>query len=106
VSLEPDDGVLGETDLVRLVGVALGFCQRRVAEDGRFTVIDYRKYYPVAPGMVLIKAPGHAPDHQMVLIALQSGREILHGAMPRGISRTSARSGARRRRGLRKMCRP
>ncbi|MEI8276440.1 MAG: hypothetical protein WCG00_10640, partial [Hyphomicrobiales bacterium] len=25
-----------------------------------------------------IKAPGHSTDHQMVYIALQSGREILH----------------------------
>ena len=26
---------------------------------GQMTVIGYRQYYPVAPGMVLIKAPGH-----------------------------------------------
>ena len=44
----------------------------------RMTVIGYRQYYPVAPGMVLIKAHGHAADHQMVYVALQSGREILH----------------------------
>ena len=37
-----------------------------------------RRYYPVAPGMVLIKAPGHSPDMQMVYIRLQSGREYLH----------------------------
>lgn len=45
---------------------------------GRFIIVDYRKYYPLAPGMVLIKAAGHSPDHQMVFVALQSGREILH----------------------------
>ncbi len=44
----------------------------------RMTVIGYRQYYPVAPGMVLIKAHGHSADHQMVYVALQSGREILH----------------------------
>lgn len=44
----------------------------------RMTVVGYRQYYPVAPGMVLIKAHGHSADHQMVYIALQSGREILH----------------------------
>ena len=44
----------------------------------RLTVIGYRQYYPVAPGMVLIKAHGHSADHQMVYVALQSGREILH----------------------------
>ncbi len=44
----------------------------------RMTVIGYRQYYPVAPGMVLVKAHGHAVDHQMVYIVLHSGREILH----------------------------
>jgi len=44
----------------------------------RFIVHDYRKYYPVAPGIVLIQAPGHSVDSQMVFIALQSGRDILH----------------------------
>ena len=41
-------------------------------------IFDYGEYYPVAPGIVLIKAPGHSADHQMVFVALQSGREILH----------------------------
>lgn len=41
-------------------------------------IFAYRQYYPIAPGMVLIKAHGHSADHQMVYIALQSGREILH----------------------------
>lgn len=44
----------------------------------RLNVVGYRQYLPVAPGMVLIKAHGHSADHQMVYIALQSGREILH----------------------------
>jgi glyoxylase-like metal-dependent hydrolase (beta-lactamase superfamily II) len=44
----------------------------------RLNIFDYGQYYPVAPGIVLIKAPGHSADHQMVYIALQSGREILH----------------------------
>jgi glyoxylase-like metal-dependent hydrolase (beta-lactamase superfamily II) len=44
----------------------------------RLTVLDYRHHYPVAPGMVLIKAHGHSADHQMVYIALASGAEILH----------------------------
>ena len=44
----------------------------------RMIVVGYRQYYPVAPGMVLIKAPGHSADHQMAYIVLQSGREILH----------------------------
>jgi glyoxylase-like metal-dependent hydrolase (beta-lactamase superfamily II) len=45
---------------------------------GRFIVLDYPNYYPVAPGMVLIKAPGHSVDSQMVYVRLASGREVLH----------------------------
>jgi glyoxylase-like metal-dependent hydrolase (beta-lactamase superfamily II) len=44
----------------------------------KFNIFDYGDCYPIAPGMVLIKAAGHSVDHQMVYIALQSGREILH----------------------------
>ncbi len=44
----------------------------------KFIVLDYPKYYPVAPGMVLIQSPGHSTDSQMVYLRLQSGREILH----------------------------
>jgi glyoxylase-like metal-dependent hydrolase (beta-lactamase superfamily II) len=40
--------------------------------------MDYDRYLPIAPGVVLIKSPGHSPDSQMVYIALQSGREFLH----------------------------
>ncbi len=44
----------------------------------RFSIFNYGDYFPVAPGIVMIKAAGHSVDHQMVYIALQSGREILH----------------------------
>jgi glyoxylase-like metal-dependent hydrolase (beta-lactamase superfamily II) len=44
----------------------------------RFITLDYPRYYPVAPGVVLIRSPGHSTDSQMVYIRLQSGREILH----------------------------
>jgi len=43
----------------------------------RFVVIDYDRYYPLAPGMALIKAAGHTPGSQMVYVALESGREYL-----------------------------
>lgn len=51
----------------------------RLSDDlaKRFIVIDYDLYYPLAPGMVLIKAAGHTPGSQMVYIALESGREYL-----------------------------
>ena len=44
----------------------------------KFIVLDYPTYYPVAPGMVLVRAGGHSTDSQMVYLRLQSGREILH----------------------------
>jgi glyoxylase-like metal-dependent hydrolase (beta-lactamase superfamily II) len=42
-----------------------------------YIVVDYEDYLPVAPGLVLIKAPGHTPGHQMVYVRLDSGREYL-----------------------------
>jgi glyoxylase-like metal-dependent hydrolase (beta-lactamase superfamily II) len=44
----------------------------------QFNIFDYGLYDLIAPGMVLIRAPGHSADHQMVYIALASGAEILH----------------------------
>jgi glyoxylase-like metal-dependent hydrolase (beta-lactamase superfamily II) len=46
-------------------------------QASKFKVIDYGKYYAFAPGMVLIKAPGHTPGSQMIFVTLQSGREYL-----------------------------
>jgi glyoxylase-like metal-dependent hydrolase (beta-lactamase superfamily II) len=43
----------------------------------RYIVVDYDKYYPLAPGIALINAPGHTPGSQMVYVALESGREYL-----------------------------
>src|SRR5215475_1263674 len=51
---------------------------RLTAEAARdYIVIDYESYLPVAPGIVLIKAAGHTPGHQMVYVRLESGREQL-----------------------------
>jgi glyoxylase-like metal-dependent hydrolase (beta-lactamase superfamily II) len=51
---------------------------RLTAEAARdYIVVDYESYLPVAPGMVLIKAPGHTPGHQMIYVRLDSGREYL-----------------------------
>jgi glyoxylase-like metal-dependent hydrolase (beta-lactamase superfamily II) len=43
----------------------------------RYLVIDYDRYHPLAPGVTLIKAPGHTPGSQMVYVALESGQESL-----------------------------
>jgi glyoxylase-like metal-dependent hydrolase (beta-lactamase superfamily II) len=46
-------------------------------EASRYLIVDYDRYLPVAPGMVLVKAAGHTPGSQMVYVALESGREYL-----------------------------
>jgi glyoxylase-like metal-dependent hydrolase (beta-lactamase superfamily II) len=43
----------------------------------KYCVIDYDLLFPLAPGVVLIKAPGHTPGSQMVYVHLASGKEIL-----------------------------
>ena len=43
----------------------------------RYIVVDYEKYMPLAPGLTLIKSPGHTPGSQMIYVALQSGKEYL-----------------------------
>ena len=43
----------------------------------RYIVFDYDRYFPLAPGAVLIKAPGHTPGSQMIYVALESGKEYL-----------------------------
>jgi glyoxylase-like metal-dependent hydrolase (beta-lactamase superfamily II) len=42
-----------------------------------YIVVDYAVYLPIAPGVVLLKAPGHTPGHQMVYVRLASGAELL-----------------------------
>jgi glyoxylase-like metal-dependent hydrolase (beta-lactamase superfamily II) len=39
--------------------------------------IEYRQYMPLAPGVVLIAAPGHTPGSQMVFVQTASGAEYL-----------------------------
>jgi glyoxylase-like metal-dependent hydrolase (beta-lactamase superfamily II) len=42
-----------------------------------FITIDYDNYYPFAPGMALIRAPGHTPGSQMIYVALDSEKEFI-----------------------------
>ncbi len=44
--------------------------------DG-YQPLQYERYHAAAPGMVLIKSPGHTPGSQMVYVRLADGREIL-----------------------------
>lgn len=43
----------------------------------RFRTLDYDFVYALAPGVVLIKAPGHSPGSQFVYVKLADGREVL-----------------------------
>jgi len=45
--------------------------------SNKYCIFDYDLLYPLAPGVVLIKAPGHTPGSQMVYVHLASGKEIL-----------------------------
>ena len=40
-------------------------------------VIDFEKLHTLAPGIVLMKAPGHTPGTQLVYVLLEGGREFL-----------------------------
>jgi len=44
--------------------------------DG-YRPIDYARYLAIAPGVVLIKAPGHTPGSQMVYVRRADGAEFL-----------------------------
>jgi glyoxylase-like metal-dependent hydrolase (beta-lactamase superfamily II) len=44
--------------------------------DG-YVPLEYEKYLAVAPGMVLIKSPGHTPGSQMVYVQTADGKEFL-----------------------------
>ena len=44
---------------------------------GLFTPLTYDKFHPLAPGVVLIKAPGHTPGTQMLYVCLERGVEFL-----------------------------
>jgi glyoxylase-like metal-dependent hydrolase (beta-lactamase superfamily II) len=39
--------------------------------------LKYDRYHALAPGVVLIKAPGHTPGSQLVYVKLADGREVL-----------------------------
>lgn len=42
-----------------------------------YTPLDYDRYHVLAPGIVLIKAPGHSVGSQMIFVRLRDGGEFL-----------------------------
>jgi glyoxylase-like metal-dependent hydrolase (beta-lactamase superfamily II) len=47
------------------------------AQADDYIVLDYELFLPVAPGIVLIKSPGHTHGHQMVYVQLTGDNEYL-----------------------------
>jgi len=39
-------------------------------------VLDYEQYHPLAPGVVLARAPGHTPGSQIVYVQIENGVEL------------------------------
>ncbi len=48
------------------------------ALDG-FTPVSYERYYAAAPGIVLIKTPGHAPGQQIIYVKTTTGQYLFLG---------------------------
>ncbi len=46
-------------------------------QRSRITPLVYEQYHSVAPGLVLVKAPGHSTGSQMIYLRLQNGEEFL-----------------------------
>ncbi len=47
------------------------------APAANYLVVDYQGWMPIAPGVVLLQAPGHSAGTQLVYVRLASGKEIL-----------------------------
>lgn len=53
------------------------FIRLDTAQAHRYVIVDYDRLLPIAPGVVLIRAPGHTPGSQMVYVRLASGQEMV-----------------------------
>lgn len=42
-----------------------------------FVIVDFQDILPIAPGIVLIKAPGHTPGEIMVYVQFENGKEYI-----------------------------
>jgi glyoxylase-like metal-dependent hydrolase (beta-lactamase superfamily II) len=47
------------------------------ASAARYSLLDYSGLQAVAPGVVVVAAPGHTPGSQLVYVLLRAGTEIL-----------------------------
>ena len=46
-------------------------------KSAQYMVVDFESILPIAPGVVIIKAPGHTPGEIMIYARLQNGQEYL-----------------------------
>lgn len=88
-------GLLAQTNLKDLIGktrltqVQVAELKKAIREDpmaqlnvpsgvfADYRAIEYARYEAIAPGVVLIKAPGHTPGSQMVYVKRADGAEML-----------------------------
>jgi glyoxylase-like metal-dependent hydrolase (beta-lactamase superfamily II) len=82
-------GLVAQSDLPKLLGVTQ-LTKEQISEPERmapvkwpagaltnYKPLDYDRYDAIAPGVVLIKAPGHTPGSQLVFVKRADGTEIL-----------------------------
>jgi glyoxylase-like metal-dependent hydrolase (beta-lactamase superfamily II) len=66
---------------IRLTPEQLAHIDPSLGDDSKvfanIAPIDYDQYMAIAPGIVLIKAPGHTPGSQMIYVKREDGRELL-----------------------------
>ncbi|MCA8900640.1 MAG: MBL fold metallo-hydrolase [Hyphomonas sp.] len=76
--LEASADVPGIADAARLSAAQVATMQAGGLETQAFAPsLDYQGLFALAPGVVLIPAPGHTPGSQMVYVELADGREFL-----------------------------
>jgi glyoxylase-like metal-dependent hydrolase (beta-lactamase superfamily II) len=66
----------GQTETLRLAP-QLPQIALTAEQSSRYIVVDYELLMPIAPGIVLIKSPGHTAGHQMIYVRLTKDREFL-----------------------------
>ena len=81
-------GLVAFYEKVPDIATAIRLTKEQVASVGLYNVtwrdafkditpIEYDQYLAIAPGVVLIKAPGHTPGSQMIYVKREDGREVL-----------------------------
>lgn len=66
---------LTETQLAHVDRMAPATLPQALLDEA--DALRYERYHALAPGVVLIKSPGHTPGSQMVYVQLADGRELL-----------------------------